>query len=58
MQYGFLREIRHAVRCNSGIQGLEILGTLYKSEILRRVGVLYEEDRRAALEKHLADYHF
>ena len=33
-------------------------GEVSGSEILRRVGVLYEENRRAALEKRLADYHF
>ena len=33
-------------------------GEVSGGEILRRVGVLYEEDRRAALEKRLADYHF
>ena len=31
-------------------------GEVSESEILRRVGVLYGEDRRAALEKHLAGY--
>ena len=31
-------------------------GDVSESEILRRVGVLYGEDRRAALEKHLAGY--
>ena len=33
-------------------------GEIPESEILRRVGVLYGEDRRAALEKRLVDYHF
>ena len=31
-------------------------GEVSESEILRRVGVLYGEDRRAALEKRLAGY--